>query len=46
MKKATFAYRMEAARDDLIRRHGMNYAAARKEILDIYQGDDERYVLS
>ena len=46
VKKATFAYRMEAARDDLIRRHGMNYAAARKEILDTYQGDDERYVLS
>jgi hypothetical protein len=46
LEKETNAYKIEGIRDDLIKRHGMNYTSARKEILDNYQGHEEQQVLS
>jgi hypothetical protein len=46
LERETKAYKMESTRDDLIKRYGMNYSAARKEILDNYQGEEEQRVLA
>ena|GEM_PF-5962785 len=45
-ERETKSFKIEIIRDDLIKRYGMNYAAARKEILDKYQGDEEQLILS
>ena len=46
LEKETKAYKLEIVRDDLIKRHGMNYAAARKEILEKYKGEEEQRALA
>ena len=46
LEKETKAVKLEIVRDDLIKRHGMNYATARKEVMEKYQGDEERQVWS
>jgi hypothetical protein len=45
LAEKTKQYKLEASRDDLIKRYGMNYAGARKEILEKYQGDEEIQIL-
>jgi hypothetical protein len=44
LETETRAYKLEAARDGLISRHGMNQAAALKEISEKYEGDKEKEV--
>ena len=46
LERETRAYKVEIARDGLVKRHGMNYAAARQEILEKYRGDEEKQILS
>jgi hypothetical protein len=46
LERETRAYKLENIRDDLIERYGMDYAAARKEILEKYKGEEEQRALA